>query len=54
METKNNNKCYEKYNSQFLGKWYSWDSPIGLTLAFAITLLSIGLFVYLLHLANLF
>jgi hypothetical protein len=33
--------------------WYSFGSPIGLSLGFAIVLSSIGLFIYLLHLSNL-
>lgn len=32
-----------------LGKWYSWDSPIGLSLGFGIILLSLGGFLLLLH-----
>ena len=35
------------------GSWFSWGSPIGLSLGFAITILSIGLFIFLLHLSNL-
>ncbi len=41
------------YHSQEgLGKWYSWDTPIGLSLSFAIILISIGLFLFLLHLVK--
>ena len=54
MEPKDYDKYREKYSFQGLGKWYSWDTPTGLTLAFSVSLLSIGLFIYLLHLANLF
>jgi len=35
------------------GSWFSWGSPIGLSLGFAITILSIGMFLFLLHLSNL-
>lgn len=35
------------------GSWFSWGSPIGLSLGFAIFLISIGIFLFLLHLAGL-
>ena len=34
-------------------RWDEWGSPIGLTLAWAIVLISTGFFLYLLHLAGL-
>lgn len=34
-------------------KWDEWGSPIGLSLGFAIFIVSIGLFLYLLRLAGL-
>jgi hypothetical protein len=34
------------------GSWFSWGSPIGLTLGYAITLVSTGIFIYLLALAR--
>jgi len=36
-----------------LFNWSSWASPIGLSLGIGILLISVGLFCYLLHLANL-
>lgn len=40
-------------------KWHSWDSPVGLSIGMvgfglflAMTLTSVGLFLWLLHLAN--
>lgn len=48
---KNNDFKWEEWKG--LGKWYSWDSPIGMGFGFSILLLSIGLFVYLLHLSGL-
>lgn len=41
------------YDGRGLGHWYSWDSPIGLGIGFAIVILSIGLFMYFLHLSKL-
>lgn len=48
---KHHDYCCEDWKG--LGYWYSWDSPIGLGLGFAIVLLSVGLFIYLLHLSGL-
>lgn len=33
-------------------RWYSWDSPIGLILFLGGLLVSIGFFLWMLHLAN--
>lgn len=35
------------------GSWFSWGSPIGLSLGFAITIISVGFFLYLLSLSGL-
>ena len=35
-----------------IGKWYSWDTPFGLSLSFAIALSAIGVFIYLLHISG--
>ncbi|GAB4184681.1 MAG: hypothetical protein Tsb0015_00970 [Simkaniaceae bacterium] len=39
---------------QGLGKWYSWDTPVGLGLGLAIFLSAIGFFIFLLHKSGLF
>jgi hypothetical protein len=31
------------------GSWFSWGSPIGLSLFYAIVLLSTGVFIWLIH-----
>lgn len=33
-------------------KWYGWGSPVGLGLGLGFTFISAGLFLWLLHLAN--
>ena len=33
-------------------RWDEWGSPVGLALGWAITIVSLGLFLYLLHLAG--
>jgi hypothetical protein len=45
-----NSKSQE--TSGIVYKWYSWDSPIGLSVFLGVLLISVGLLVYLLHLAN--
>ncbi|MDN5275792.1 MAG: hypothetical protein JWN33_441 [Candidatus Saccharibacteria bacterium] len=32
------------------GSWFSWGSPVGLGLFFALTLISLGLFIWLINL----
>jgi hypothetical protein len=34
------------------GSWFSWGSPIGLTLGYAIVIVSTGIFILLLSIAN--
>ncbi len=34
-----------------LGRWYSWDTPFGLSLSFFLTLTTIGVFILLLRIA---
>jgi hypothetical protein len=34
------------------GSWFSWGSPIGLSLGYGITIVSTGLFIWLLALAR--
>jgi hypothetical protein len=41
---------YERWQANV--RWYSWDSPVGLSIALASLLVSLGLFVWLLHLAD--
>lgn len=46
----NDSKHHPTYSPfKGLGKWYSWDTPVGLSLGFSITLLSIGGFLFLLR-----
>ncbi|HUC01936.1 MAG TPA: hypothetical protein VMA75_03450 [Candidatus Paceibacterota bacterium] len=33
--------------------WYTWDSPVGLGLAWTLLIVPLGIFLWLLHLANL-
>ena len=46
-ENEHSHRCAEL--SPWLTKWYSWGSPIGMALGFAIFINSIGLFLLLLH-----
>jgi hypothetical protein len=31
------------------GSWFSWGSPVGLSLGYAFTIVSTGLFIWLIH-----
>jgi hypothetical protein len=42
-----------KYWARKRSKWDEWGSPVGLTLGFAIFIVSIGLTAWLLHLSGL-
>lgn len=44
------NSCEDKID---LRSWHSFGSPIGMSLGFAICVISIGAFIYLLHLSGL-
>ena len=35
------------------GSWFSWGSPVGLSIFFSSTLVSLGIFLYFLHVAGL-
>jgi len=50
MKSYEYNCCGDKIN---LGSWFSFGSPIGMALGFAIVMISIGIFIYLLHLSGL-
>jgi hypothetical protein len=34
------------------GSWFSWGSPVGLGLGWALFIIPLGIFIYLLHLAE--
>lgn len=42
-----------RYWARRRSKWDEWGSPVGLSLGWAIFIVSSGLFLYLLHLADL-
>jgi len=35
-------------------KWDEWGSPVGLSICTALSLISVGIFIYLLHLSGIF
>ncbi|MFZ0564704.1 MAG: hypothetical protein WAM28_00690 [Chlamydiales bacterium] len=47
-------KCRQYHGTEGLGKWYSWDTPTGLSLGLAIMLSAVGFFIFLLHQSGLF
>ncbi len=46
------NKKWEDLPWKAWGSWFSWGSPVGLGLGWALFIIPTGLFVYLLHLAE--
>ena len=52
MTNEANNKAEDwKYSKEAMN-WYGWGSPVGLSLGFAVTVLSVGGFIALLHVAG--
>jgi len=52
MTNELNNKAEDwKYSKEAMN-WYGWGSPVGLSLGFAVTVLSVGGFIALLHVAG--
>jgi hypothetical protein len=46
-------KAYETYPLWKRAHWDEWGSPVGLSLGWALFIVPLGLFIWLLHLANL-
>jgi hypothetical protein len=55
---KNNLSLDDKFATELpwraWGSWFSWGSPVGLSLGYALFVISTGILVYLLHLAEIF
>ncbi len=46
-------KAWESYPLWRRSRWDEWGSPVGLSLGWALFIVPLGLFLYLLHLAGL-
>jgi hypothetical protein len=59
-ETSTNKSAHQVHRDEYWprtnwrawGSWFSWGSPIGLTLGYAITIISTGIFIWLLAVAH--
>ncbi len=52
MHADHRNEMFPMNNWRAWGSWFSWGSPVGLGIGWTLFIVPIGIFLWLLHLAN--